>query len=328
MTHDNSMRAVTCLKHGPPSVLHLEKVDKPIPNENEILIKNYASSINTVDIFDRGGAPKFFGKGIKFLVRIMMGMGKPKHKIVGCGFCGEIVSVGNEVKNWKVGDEVYGYSEAGGACAEYLSVPAEIIARKPSNISFHEAAAVPGGASPAVIALRDVAQPKQGQKILIIAASGGIGTFGVQIAKNVYGAEVTGVCGPDNLEMVRNIGADHVIDYTKEDYTNGNLKYDIIFDAIGVSAFKKCEKILKETGIFVTANPIARPGNMFKMSNSRFKSFTADESTATMDQLRDWIESGKIKPVIDTIYPLEKTAEAHKHYETGHSKGRVVISIE
>ncbi len=328
MVQNNKMRAVVCSKHGPPSVLQLHEVDVPTPKENEVLIKNYGTSINTVDVFYRGGSPKVLRGGLKFLIKLFMRIGKPKHRIPGCGFAGEIVSLGKEVNDWKVGDHVYGYSGGGGACAEYLAVSSDIIAKKPSNLSFLEAAAVPGGATPAVIALRDVAQPKEGQKILIIAASGGIGTFGVQIAKNVYGAHVTGVCGPSNLELIKTIGADHVIDYTKEDYTQDDQKYDIIFDAIGVNTFKKCQKILSDTGIFVTANPIARPGNMFKMSNPRFKDFTADESTATMNQLREWIESGKIKPVIDTVYSLEQTAEAHRHYETGHSKGRVVIKID
>jgi len=327
MDNNKKMRAIICPKHGPPSVLQLQEVEIPTPKEKEVLIKNHGTSINTIDVLFRGGTPKVFQGGFKFLIKLFMRIGKPKHKIPGGGFAGEIVSLGSEVSDWKVGDHVYGYSEKGGACAEYLTVPSNLIAKKPSNLSFLEAAAVPGGATPAVIALRDVAQPKEGQKILIIAASGGIGTYGVQIAKNVYGANVTGVCGSSNLEMVKSIGADSVIDYTKEDYTNNDQKYDIIFDAIGVNTFKNCQKILSDTGVFVTSNPMTRSGNLFKMSNPRFKDFTADESAETMNQLTEWIENGKIKPVIDTVYALEQTSEAHRHYETGHSKGRVVIRI-
>ncbi len=258
------------------------------------------------------------------------GLRKPKQRIPGNGFAGEIEAIGKDVNDWKVGDQVYGYSDSSGACAEYLAVPASLLAKKPTNLSFHEAAAVPGGASPALVAFRDVARPEKNQKVLIIGASGGIGTFAVQIAK-MYGAEVTGVCGPTNLAMVKKIGADFVIDYTKGDYTKNEQTYDIIFDAIGVSTFSSCEKILTDNGVYVSNNPVNNPSNMFKLANKRlknkFKSVNADESADALNLLREWIENGKIKPVIDTIYPLSQTADAHRHYETGHAKGRVVIEI-
>jgi NADPH2:quinone reductase len=258
------------------------------------------------------------------------GLRKPKQKIIGGGFVGEIVSTGKEITEWKVGDHVYGYTEAGGACAEYMVIPASVLAKKPANLSFQEAAAVPGGATPALVAFRDLARPEKGDKVLIIGASGGIGTFAVQMAKNVYGAEVTGVCGPTNVDMIKEIGADFVIDYSKEDYTKNDSKYDIILDVVSVKNLSKCKNILASEGTYISNNPISSPKNLFHMmtNNKRFKTGTADESAAAMNLIREWIEEGKIKPVIDKVYPLSQTAEAHRHYETGRSKGRVVISIE
>ncbi|MHA1801869.1 MAG: NAD(P)-dependent alcohol dehydrogenase [Candidatus Heimdallarchaeaceae archaeon] len=199
-------------------------------------------------------------------------------------------------------------------------------------MSFQEAAAVAGGASPALLAFRDLSQPAKGQKVLIIGASGGIGTFGVQIAK-LYGAEVTGVCGPTNVDMVKEIGAEFVIDYTKEDYTKKDQIYDIIFDAIGANTLSKCKKILTDEGVYVSNNFLNSPKHIFQVMTNRFrrkklKFGVADEGVDNLNLLREWIENGKIKPVIDTVYPLDQTADAHRHYETGHSKGRVVISID
>ncbi len=330
------MKAVICPKYGSPEVLEFREVDKPTLKDNEVLIRNFGTSINTVDILHRGGkAPKVAFWGMKRLIGFFLrlsfgGLRKPKQKIIGCGFVGEIVSIGKEVTDWNVGDHVYGYSEAGGACAEYMTVPVSVLAKKPANLNFQEAAAVPGGATPALRAFRDLATPKEGQKVLIIGASGGIGTFAVQMAKNIYAAEVTGVCGPTNVDMVKEIGADYVIDYTKEDYTKNDSKYDIIFDVVATKNLSKCKNILVSEGIYITNNPINSPKNLFHImtGNKRIKTKTADESAAAMDLIREWIEEGKIKPVIDTVYPLSQTAEAHRHYETGRAKGRVVISIE
>jgi len=175
-----------------------------------------------------------------------------------------------------------------------------------------------------------VATPKKGDKVLIIGASGGIGTFAVQMAKNVYGAEVTGVCGPSNVNMVKEIGADYVIDYSKEDYTKHDNKYDIILDVVAVKNLSKCKRILTSEGVYLSNNPISSPRNIYHMmtNNKRFKSWNADESATAMNTLREWIEEGKVKPIIDKVFPLSETAEAHAHYETGRAKGRVVISIE
>ena len=230
------MKAVICTKYGSPKVLKLVELDIPTPKDDEVLIKNHGTSLNTVDMLHRGGkAPKVAFFGVKTLIGLALrfsfgGLRKPKQKIPGGGFAGEIVSIGKEVTDWNVGNHVYGYAEQGGTSAEYMVAPASVLAKKPSNLNFIEAAAVPGGSTPALIAFRDLAPPKKGQKILIIGASGGIGTFAVQMAKNVYGTEVTGVCGSTNVDMVKNIGADFVIDYTKEDYTKNDVTYDIIFD--------------------------------------------------------------------------------------------------
>lgn len=328
------MKGVICPKYGSPNVLKLTEIDIPQPKDDEVLIRNYGSSINTVDVvFRRGGAPKEFFWLFKPIMRLSIrriagGLRKPKKRMPGFGFAGEIISIGKGVIKWQAKDHVYGYHEPGGAYAEYIAVKASILAKKPSNLSFQEAAAVPGGASPALAAFRDIAEPRKGQKVLIIAASGGNGTFAVQIAKNIYGAEVTGVCGPTNIEMVKEIGADYVIDYTKEDYIKSNKNYDIIFDAIGANTFSNCKNILTDEGVYITTNPVIHPRNLFQMRSEKFKVCEANDSADTLNLLRVWIESGKIKPVIDNIYPLDQIAEAHRHYETGHSKGRVVISIE
>ncbi|PWI48108.1 hypothetical protein CEE45_08055 [Candidatus Heimdallarchaeota archaeon B3_Heim] len=336
MENKEKMKAIMMAKYGTPDVLQLKEIEKPSTKDDEVLIRNHGTSINTVDVLHRGGkAPKVAFWGMKQLVGFFLrlsfgGLRKPKQKIPGGGFVGEIVSIGKEVTDWRVGDHVYGYSEAGGACAEFMTVPASVLAKKPANLNFQEAAAVPGGSTPALVAFRDLATPKKGDKVLIIGASGGIGTFALQMAKNVYDAEVTGVCGPTNVEMVKEMGADFVIDYTKEDYTKNDSKYDIILDVVSTKNLSKCKNILASEGIYVSNNPISSPKNLFHMmtKNKKFKTGTADESAAAMNLIREWIEEGKIKPVIDTVYLLSQTAEAHRHYETGHAKGRVVISIE
>ena len=269
------MKAIVCTKYGPTEVLQLKEVEKPIPGNNEVLIRNYGSSINTADIMARSGkTPKVVFRGIRTLTGLIMrltyfGLRKPKRKIPGFGFAGEIVTIGKNVTGWNTGDHVYGYSP--GACAEYMVVPASILANKPANLSFQEAAAVPGGASPALLAFRDLEKPEKGQKVLVIGASGGIGTFGVQIAK-MYGAEVTGVCGPDNVCMVKETGADFVIDYTKKDYTKLDQTYDIIFDAIGAGNFSKCRKILKDGGTYISNNIMSSSKNFFHLMTNRFRS--------------------------------------------------------
>lgn len=332
------MKAIVCEKYGSADVLELKEIEKPRPKDNEVLIRNYASSINTADIlYRRGRIPKgmdTFWSARKVFTPLMrlfdMGIRKPRRKVVGHDFSGEIVAVGKEVTDWKAGDHVYGYS--GGACAEYLCVPAAKLVTKPVNMSFQEAGAAPGAAVVALGGLRDWGKLQSGQKILIIGASGGIGTFAVQMAK-IYEAEVTGVCGPSNLEMVQELGADFVIDYTKDDFTKNGQTYDVIFDVRGKHTFSKCKNSLTKKGIYVSNNFLNSKKHLLHLITSTFTSKklkigVASESPENLSLLREWIEAGKLKAVIDQVYPLSQTAEAHRHYETGHSKGRVVISID
>ncbi|MHA2231363.1 MAG: NAD(P)-dependent alcohol dehydrogenase [Candidatus Hodarchaeales archaeon] len=330
------MKAIVCEKFGSADVLELKEIDKPQPKDTEVLLRNYASSMNTTDIIYRSGrVPDVISWSIRQVISPLMrlfdsGVRKPRRKVVGTSFAGEIVAVGTEVTGWKEGDHVYGYS--GGACAEYMAVPAEKLVRKPTNMSFQEAGAVPGAGTVAIESLRDWVNIQSGQKILIIGASGGIGTFAVQIAK-IYGAEVTGVCGPGNLEMVQELGADFVIDYTKDDFTKNGQTYDIIFDIRAKSNFSKCKNSLTKKGIFLSNNFLCSKKHLLHLitnifTSKKLKFGACSESEEDLSVLREWIDAGKLKSVIDQVYPLSQTAEAHRHYETGHAKGRVVISID
>ncbi|MFX1512568.1 MAG: NAD(P)-dependent alcohol dehydrogenase [Promethearchaeota archaeon] len=323
------MQAIVCEKFGSADVLELKEIEKPKPKDKEVLIRNYASAVQALDITFRSGRKVLSG-----LDRIFMsGIRKPRVKIPGLDYSGKIVSVGNKVTNFKVGDQVYGLTKKGGACAEFLSVPSTSeLAIKPTNLSFQEAAAAVGGAIPALAALKDLAQIQSGQKVLINGASGGIGTFAVQIAKNVYNTEVTGVCGTSNLNMVKGIGADFIIDYTKEDFTKNDQLYDVIFDAVGKNTFSNCKKSLTKNGIYVTVDFYNPKKHLLQLITSNFTSKKIKSGMLgnfdDLNLLREWIEEGKIKSVIDTVYPLSQTADAHRHYETGHAKGRIVITID
>lgn len=330
------MKAIVCEKFGPADVLELKEVEKPTPKANEVLVRNYASSVNTTDISYRSGkVPNVIAWSLRMLItplfRIFdLGIRKPRRKEVGSDFSGEIIAVGPDVTGWKAGDHVYGYGR--GACAEYLAVPTSRLARKPTNMSFQEAGAVPEPGTVALEALRDWGQLQSGQRVLILGASGGIGTFAVQIAK-IYGAEVTGVCGPSNLMMVQELGADAVIDYTTEDFTKTGQTWDLIYDVRGKYTFSKSKKSLTKKGIYVANNFLNSKKHLLHLISSKFTSKklrigVGKASVEDLSLLCDWMEAGKLKPVIDKVYPLSQTAEAHRHYETGHSKGRVVISIE
>ncbi|MHA2296068.1 MAG: NAD(P)-dependent alcohol dehydrogenase [Candidatus Hodarchaeales archaeon] len=323
------MKAIVCEEFGSADVLELKEIEKPIPKDNEVLIRNHASAMQALDITFRSGRKVLSG-----LFRIVAtGIRKPRKKVVGLDFSGEVVSVGKKVTNFKEGDQVYGGTTIGGACAEYMRVPSSSrTAIKPANMSFQEAAAVVGGAVPALTALKDLATIQSGQKVLINGASGGIGTFAVQIAKNVYETEVTGVCGTSNLNMVSDIGADFVIDYTKEDFTKNGQIYDVIFDAVGKNSFSNCKNSLSKKGIYVTSDFYNPKKQLLQLITSKFTSKKIKGGMLgnfeDLNLLRDWIEEGKIKSVIEKVYPLDQTADAHRHYETGHAKGRIVIAID
>jgi NADPH:quinone reductase-like Zn-dependent oxidoreductase len=331
-----TMKAIVCEKFGPADVLELQEIDQPTPKANEVLVRNYASSMNTTDIIFRSGRlPDViawsFRQVITPLFRMAeVGIRKPRRKVIGTSFSGGIVAVGPAVTGWEEGDHVYGYSL--GACAEYMAVPASRLARKPANMSFQEAGAVPGAGTVAIEALRDWGQLQSGQNVLILGASGGIGTFAVQVAK-IYGAEVTGVCGPSNLKLVQELGADAVIDYTTEDFTKTGQTWDLIFDIRAKHNFSKGKNSLTKKGTYVSNNVFSSKKHFFHLITSKFTSKKlkfgeCSESVGDLNILREWMEAGKLKPVIDKVYPLSETAEAHRHYETGHSKGRVVISID
>ncbi|MHA2362394.1 MAG: NAD(P)-dependent alcohol dehydrogenase [Candidatus Hodarchaeales archaeon] len=321
------MKAIVCEKFGSADVLELKEIEKPKPKDKEILIRNYASALNALDITFRSGRKVLSG-----LDRILMsGIRKPRVKVVGLDCSGEIISVGKKITKLKEGDQIYGGSMKGGACAEYMCMPISRVAIKPKNMNFQESAAVPDGALPALAALKDLAKIQSGQKVLINGASGGIGTFAVQLAK-VYETEITGVCGTRNLDMVQQLGAEFVIDYTKEDFTKNGQIYDVIFDAVGKNNFSNCKNSLTKKGIYVTVDFYNPKKHLLQLITSKFTSKKIKSGMLgnfdDLNLLRDLIEEGKIKPIIDKVYPLSQTAEAHQYYETGHANGRVVIAID
>ena len=315
------MKAIVYEKYGPPDVLELKEVEKPAPKDNEVLIKVHTSTVTPMDWRFRNGRT--------LIARFMTGLLKPKYSILGVELAGEIESVGKDVKLFKQGDQVYGGGRPG-AHAEYTCMPEDKVAMKPSNMTYEEAAAVHFGATTALLFLRDYGRIQNAQKVLINGASGGVGTFAVQLAK-YFGAEVTGVCSTTNLELVQSLGADRVIDYTREDFTKNGQTYDIIFDAVGKSSFSKCKGSLSQEGIYLsTVATIPLLVQMLwtsKIGSKKAKFAMRPLPTEDLIFLKDLIEAGKVKTVIDRCYPLEQIAEAHRYAEKGHAKGKVVITL-
>jgi len=319
------MKAIVYTKFGSPDVLELKVVAKPTPKDNEVLIRIVATTVAVEDpgIRARPGLNGFL---------------KPKKSILGFYLAGEVEAIGKDVKRFKKSDMVYGNTGLGllGTYAEYICMPEEgALAIKPANITYEEAAALPNGALTALPFLRDKGNIQSGQKVLINGASGAVGTFAVQLAK-YFGAEVTGVCSPTNVELVKSLGADTVIDYTKEDFTKSGQTYDIIFDTVGKSPFSRCKDSLTENGIYLTTVPspatflqmlwTSRMGGK-KVGIAATGLRPSNEKTKELVFLNGLIEAGKIKAVIDRSYPLEQIAEAHRYVEAGHKKGNVVITI-
>ena len=318
------MKAIVYAEYGPPEVLQLKEVEKPVPKDNEILIKIIAATVTSGDTRMRRAEP--------FLVRTFNGFLRPKKQILGVEFAGEVESIGNDVKLFKEGDRVFGSASTGfGTYAEYKCIGEdEVVAMKPSNVTFEEAAAVPFGGLTSLHFLRK-GNIEKGQKVLIYGASGSLGTAAVQIAKS-FGAEVTGICSTANLELVKSLGADKVIDYTKEDFTKNGVIYDVIYDTVGKSPFSGSVKSLKDNGYYLRAVHIS-PSSLARglwtkiTSSKKVIGGISEDTKEKLVFLKELIEAGKYKPVIDRRYPLEQIAEAHRYVEGGHKKGSVVITI-
>ena len=328
---NNPIKAIVHCEYGSPDVLTLADVEKPVPNENQLLVKVRAASVNPLDLTIRG----------PWLIRPLLGLRKPKDTRVGVDYAGIVEAVGKNVTNFKPGDEVFGGRD--GALAEYVCVLADrAVAPKPANMTFEQAASVPVAAITALQGLRDKGKIRSGQKVLINGASGGVGTFAVQIAKS-FGAEVTGVCSAHNVDLVRSIGADHVIDYTKEDFTKTDLHYDLIFDLVGNHSFSERRRILNPNGICVMAGiggagwhdgmAMRLAGELDAYLRSRFVSqkfisYIAQFNQKDVALLADLMQTGKMKPVIDRTYKLSETADALRYLEQGHARGKIVVTVE
>lgn len=325
------MKAIVHTKYGPPEELQLLDVEKPVPGDNEVLIKINATTVTTTDCNARNFT--FVPKSFMFFAKLMFGFKKPRiKKILGIDLAGEIEAIGKDVKLFKVGDQVFGSPGTKfGGHAEYVCVPENgALAIKPADLSWEKAAAISLAGNTALFYIRDLAKIQPGQTILIHGASGAIGTYAVQLAK-YYGAVVTGVCSGTNAALVKSLGADKVIDYTREDFTKSDERYDFVFGVVGKSTFAQCKGLLKPDGIYLE--------NMMEVKDflkvlwtsitggKKIKGGVSSERADNLNFFVELIKSGKLNPVIDKVYPLEKTAEAFEYVEKGHKKGNVVICI-
>jgi NADPH:quinone reductase-like Zn-dependent oxidoreductase len=323
------MKAIVCTKYGPPDVLQLKELEKPFPKDNEVLVRVHAATVTAGDCGLRSLKLPFLWQ---LIMRIGFGFRAPRKEILGQELAGEIEAVGKNVKLFKKGDQVFAFTGLRlGAYAEYNCLPEKgLLAIKPANMTYEEAATVPVGGLHALNCLRK-GNIQNGQKVLIIGAGGTVGTLAVQLAKS-FGAEVTGVDSTGKLDMLRSIGADKVIDYTQEDFTKNGESYDVIFDVVGKSSFSGCIRCLKEKGFYLLGNPglsqLVR-GLWTSMTNSKkVVGGTISYETEELVFLKELIEAGKIRSVIDRRYPLEQTAEAHRYVDTGQKTGNVVITVE
>ncbi len=322
------MKAIVCTQYGQPEVLQLKEVEKPIPKDNEILVRNYATTVTAADTMMRKGKP--------YIGRLYLGFKKPNKPVLGFEFAGEVAAVGNDVSLFKVGDRVFGGTTTLGCYAEYVCVnETGVLSTMPGNISYEEATPVSGSAITVLNFLKGMANIKQNDKVLINGASGGLGTYAVQYAKHA-GAEVTGVCSMANIEMVKALGADKVVDYTINDFTKSGEKYDIIFDTVGKRSFSECKKSLKEKGIYLS------PVLNFQLFIQSLVTSTSGGKKAKFSftgmlpvktrlnyfmELKELLKTGQIKTVLDNHYSLSQVAAAHEYVEKGHKKGNVVITL-
>jgi len=330
------MKAIVYTEYGSPDVLHLEEIAKPIPKDDEVLIKNHATTVNFGDLLARNFkeiSPRKFSMPFFFWLpaRLAFGIRKPRNPVLGSEFAGEVEAVGKAVTRFKPGDPVFGYlAEKMGAYAEYLCVPENgVMAIKPARMTYEEAAVLPYGAIMALNLLRK-ANLQPGQSVLINGASGGIGSAAVQIAKHL-GANVTGVCGTPRLGFVQSLGADQVIDYTREDFTQNGKTYDLIFDVLGKSSFSRCRSSLKQNGRYLLASfKVKQLFQMFwtsRLGGKRVICALAPGSVEDLSTVKGLMDAGEIKAVIDRCFPMKQAAEAHRYVEEGRKRGSVVISM-
>jgi NADPH:quinone reductase-like Zn-dependent oxidoreductase len=331
VTPTNPMKAIRYCEYGPPDVLKLEEIEKPVPNDSEVLVRVRAASLNALEAIVIRDL---------WVIRLMSGLRKPKITRFGRDFAGVVEAVGKSVTEFKAGDEVFGVKW--GAVAEYVCVLEQrAVVSKPANISFEQAGAVGVAGLTALQGLRNAGKIHAGQKVLINGASGGVGTFALQIAK-AFGTEVTAVCSTRNVEMARSLGADHVIDYTKEDFTKGDQRYDVLFDNVGNRSFSERRQILKPHGICVLAgigsmgatdDSLSRIAGTFTASlrsrffDQKFVRYTTTMNKADLTFLRDLMAEGKLTPVVEKTYPVSETAEAVRYFQQGHVRGKIVINV-
>jgi NADPH:quinone reductase-like Zn-dependent oxidoreductase len=322
------VKAITYTRYGPPDVLRLEEVEKPTPKANEVLVQICAASVNAYDWRYMRADP--------FLVRLVGGLFRPRNPRLGADIAGRVEAVGSDVTQFRPGDEIYGdlAASANGAFAEYIAVPAHALAVKPANLTFEQAAAVPMAAVTALQALRDGGKIRARHRVLINGASGGVGTFAVQIAKS-FGAEVTAVCSTRNVTLARSLGADHIIDYTREDITSSAQRYDLILAVNGYRPLSAYRRMLRPEGRYVMVG--GSGAQLFEtmlfgplmslVGRQRLASFSATPSSNDLLVMKELLEAGKVVPIIDRCYPLDETAEAIRYLETGHARGKVVITM-
>jgi NADPH:quinone reductase-like Zn-dependent oxidoreductase len=324
------MKAIVHDRYGSPDVLRLEDVDRPAPAAGEVLVRVRAAAVNARDWHTMRGDP--------YLARLTFGLAGPKVRIRGTDFAGEVEAVGSKVTGFRPGDEVYG--EAPAAFAEFVSVPEGVLGPKPATLTFAQAAAIPLAGNTALMGLRDLAQAGPGRRILINGASGGVGTFAVQLGRS-YGAHVTGVCSTRNVELVRSLGADQVIDYTRADFTRDGQRYDVVFDLVGNRSLRALRRALTPTGTLILSGGgvseggslvgpiglVAKGQLLSRFVRHRVVTLSATPSTENLATLRDLVEAGSLTPVIDRTHPLSETAEAIRYVEEDHARAKVVLTV-